>query len=393
MRKIKPGEIVIGEEERKAINEVLDSGWISEGPKVRQFERTWAKFIGTKHSILVNSGTSALIAGLEALRIKYDIPAGKKVITTPVTYIATSNAIVKAGLEPAYCDVDRNKFLIQPEGIEELLSKNPEEYCGILPVHLMGYACDMDRINAIAKKHGLFVFEDAAQAHGTRYKDKVLGSLGDISDFSFYIAHNIQVGELGAVNTNDPELIRLVRKIKANGRLCDCTVCTRSKGTCPKMDEDYDPRFKHDIIGYNFKTTEFQAALALAQFRKIDEIIKKRNEHVKYLNERLQGYEQLQLPVYDENVSYLAYPLITKDRMRIRHELEKEGIETRTLFECIPTQQPAYSRTYARQYKGKLPNAEYAGTNGFYIGCHQYLNEEDLEYIASTFAKVLGAKK
>ena len=392
MRKIKPGEIVIGEEERKAILEVLDSGWISEGPKVREFERRWAKFIGTKHSILVNSGTSALIAGLDALKIKYNIPEGKKVITTPVTYIATSNAIVKTGLEPVYCDVDRQKFTIQTEGIEALLEKNPDEYCGILPVHLMGYACDMDKINEIARKYQLFVFEDAAQAHGTKYKGKMLGSLGEISDFSFYIAHNIQVGELGAVNTNDPELIRLVRKIKANGRLCDCTQCTRSKGTCPKRDEDYDPRFTHDIIGYNFKTTEFQAALALAQMGRIDDIIKKRNEHVKYLNDNLQKYSELQLPVYDPDVSYLAYPLIAYDRMRIRHDLEKEGIETRTLFGCIPTQQPAYSK-YAMQYKGKLPNAEHIGTNGFYIGCHQYLEEEDLEYIVQTFAKIFGDKK
>ncbi|MFH1333369.1 MAG: DegT/DnrJ/EryC1/StrS family aminotransferase [archaeon] len=392
-RIIRISKIEMGDEEREGILDVLNSGWISESsPKIREFEKSWAKYIGTKQSILTNSGTSALIAGLQALKIKYDIPNGKKVITTPVTYIATSNAIVLSNLEPVYCDVDREKFLIQPEGIEKLLEKNPEEYCGILPVHLMGYACDMDAINSIAKKHGLFVFEDAAQAHGTKYNGKIVGSLGDISDFSFYIAHNIQVGELGAVNSNDPELIRLIRKIKANGRLCDCTICTRSQGTCPKMNEDYDPRFKHDIIGYNFKTTAFQAALALAQFGKIDEIIKKRSNNVKYLNENLKHHSGLQFPIYDENVSYLAYPIITENRMHIRQELEKQGIETRTLFECIPTQQPAYSK-YAKSYKGKLPNAEYIGTNGFYIGCHQYLEKEDLEYVVETFDNILGGKQ
>lgn len=387
-RRVKPGEIRIGEEERKAINEVLDSGWVSEGPKVRQFEHEWAKFVGTKHSILTNSGTSALIAGLNALKIKHKIPEGKKVITTPTTYIATSNAIVLSGLEPVYCDIDKEKFLINPEGIEAQIEKNPDEFCGILPVHLMGYACDMDKINRIAKKYNLFVFEDAAQAHGTKYKGKITGSMGEISDFSFYIAHNIQVGELGAVNTNDPYLLTLARKLKANGRLCECHVCIRGSNTCPHKDTDIDPRFTHDLIGYNFKTTEFQAALALAQLKKIEEIIKKRSYNVKYLNENLQKHNELQLPVYDRDTSYLAYPILVNDRHKVAKKLEERGIETRSLFGCIPTQQPAFYK-YANLYKGKLPNAELVAKKGLYIGCHQYLTQEDLDYVVNMFSEVL----
>lgn len=393
---ISTGEIKIGEEEKKLLDSVTESAKFSEGgPILRKFENSWARYIGTKYSLAVNSGTSALITGLLALKVKNKIPSGKKVITTPLTYAATSNAIIHAGFEPAYCDIDRERFIITPDNIEKLLEENPGDYCGIMPVHLMGYACDMDEINRIAKKHGLFVFEDAAEAHGTKYKGKVVGSLGDVSAYSFYIAHNIQAaGEMGAINSNDNDLIKLSRQIKANGRLCSCVRCTRDQGTCPYKDEDFDPRFTHVLIGYNFKTGEYPAALALAHLNKIDEIINKRKSNVKYLNEHLSKHAELQLPVYDENVSYLGYPIVSKERVKITKALEKHNprVLTRTLFGCIPTQQPAYINLgYAEKYKGKLPNAEYVGEYGFYIGCHQFLTQKDLDNIVSAFDDTLGA--
>ena len=333
----------------------------------------------------VNSGTSALIAGLEAIKNKFKVKAHTKIITTPLTYIATSNAIILTGLEPIYVDVDKETFCITPENIKAHIENNDSsDYRLILPVHLMGYACDMDEICKIAKHHGLLVFEDSAQAHGTLYKGKKTGSLSLLSDFSFYIAHNIQAGELGAVTTNDAEIARLVKKIKANGRSCDCPLCLRSEGKCPKLskegDADIDPRFNHEIIGYNFKTMEFPAALATVQLKKADWIKDKRSENVQYLNQELERFSDLlQLPKYDQNVSYMAYPIVIKkperiSRRKLREQLERLGIETRPLFGCIPTQQPAYS-SFREKYKNRLPIAEYIGYNGFYIGCHQYLNQ------------------
>lgn len=402
MKRVHVGDFKIGEEERQAINEVLDSGRISEGKRVKKFEEEFAKFIGTKHAIALNSGTSALIAGLTALKYhkKLNIRSKTKVITTPLTYIATSNAIVLSGYEPVYVDVDRETFCITPENIRTHLenTNNVSKYSLILPVHLMGYACDMDGINKVAKEFGLITFEDSAQAHGTIYKGKKTGSLSLLSDFSFYIAHNIQAGELGAITTDDPEIAKLVKKIKANGRMCDCSVCQRAEGKCPKLfsykgNEDFDPRFTHELIGYNFKPMEFQAALGITQLKKVDWITEKRGENVRYLNEGLEKFSDiLQLPKHDENVSYLAYPIVIKDpkkisRKKLRYELEKNGVETRPLFGCIPTQQPAYSYLKDR-YCGKLPNAEYVGSNGFYVGCHQYLRQNDLDFIISKFAEV-----
>ncbi|MHA1409555.1 MAG: DegT/DnrJ/EryC1/StrS family aminotransferase [Candidatus Odinarchaeia archaeon] len=402
--RIKVGDLKIGEQERNLINDILDSNRISEHKYVFNFEKEWAKFIGTKYSILLNSGTSALIAGLMALLYDKRFPKIKKeakVITSPVTYIATSNAIRLAGLEPVYVDIHLDDFTLIPEKVEETIeSFDKDDFGIILPVHLMGYPNDMDILSDISKKYDLVLFEDAAQSHGSLYKGKKTGMFSLLADYSFYIAHNVQVGEMGAIVTDDQDIWKWVKKIKANGRVCDCPVCTRDKGICPYEDKnpdtDYDPRFLHDILGYNFKVMEFQAAIGLVQLEKINEIIKKRQQNVKFLNKNLNKFSDiLQLPKYSDDVSYLAYPIVIKrgkdrkiTRKYLRQRLEEMGIETRPLFGCIPLHQPSYSYL-KNEYEKKLPNAEYIGENGFYIGCHQYLSEDDLEYIVYSFENVL----
>lgn len=313
--KVYVGFFELGDEARRVINEVLDAGRISEGKFTQDFEKSFAGYCGTKYSIATSSGTSALQAGLIAMgyHSKYKDKLGKKIITSPLTYIATANAIHFSGYTPAFADIDPVRFSLIPEKVEDLLaqSKNPrDEYFAILPVHLMGYPCDMDALKDIAEKYDLVLLEDSAQAHGSMYKGRKTGSMGLFSAFSFYIAHNIQAGEMGAVTSNDDELIRLVRQVKANGRVCDCPVCTRPQGKCPHRpkesdgDDDFDPRFSHSILGLNFKTMEFQAALGLSQLKLADMIFKTRQRNVKYFNENLAIYNNiLPLPEYDENVS------------------------------------------------------------------------------------------
>ena len=293
--------------------------------------------------------------------------------------------------------MDRETFSLLPSGVEKILAEhNPQEFIAILPVHLMGFPCDMDEINTLARKYDLFSFEDAAQAHGSTYNGKVCGSLGDLADFSFYVAHNIQAGELGAINTDNKEIKNLVKKIKAHGRACVCDVCKRMEGQCPQLkaytgEEDFEPRFTHDIFGFNLKTSEFNTALALNKLDEMDEINNVRRDNVRYLNEGLKKHSDiLQLPKHSEEISYLGYPLVLKKggRKQVREGLEKKGIETRTLFGCIPTQQPSFSYL-KEEYNGRLPNAEYVGGNGFYIGCHQFLNKEDLDHIIKSFDEVL----
>jgi CDP-6-deoxy-D-xylo-4-hexulose-3-dehydrase len=395
MKWVSIGDFKFSIEERMAINEIINSNRITEGKNVFLFEKEFADFINTKYAIVTNSGTSALIMGLEAIK-DIGVKSNTNIITTPLTYIATVNAIKITGYNPVFVDVSLENYVITPDNVLEHLERidDVENYSLILPVHLMGFPVDMDEINRICDKFGLLSFEDSAQAHGTLYKTRKCGSLSIASAFSFFIAHNIQVGEMGALTTSDPIVAKTSRRVKANGRMCDCSICTRSKGTCPHGEnKEYDPRFTHTHIGYNFKTTEFMAAIGLAQLRNVDKIKEKRIQNVKILNENLSKYSDiLQLPRYSDDISYMAYPLLIKNagisRSKLLYELEKKGIENRPLFYCVPTQQPSYGYL-KKEYEGKLSNAEYIGNNGFYIGCHQYLKEEDIDYIINVFNEVL----
>lgn len=395
------GEFRMDDSTREAIERVMASGRISEWRETRAFEQAFSEYIGTGHGVALNSGTSALIAGLTALRNVSDRRHDRKklrVLTSPLTYVATANAIVLAGMEPVFVDVDPRTFCITPEAVEEMLDGDEDDDIDVLlPVHLMGYPCDMTRLRKMTTERGLHLVEDSSQAHGTLHNGKRVGSMSDLSTFSFYIAHNIQAGELGAVLTDSHDIARSVRKIKANGRLCDCVVCTRDQGKCPKFRDgtnSWDPRFLHDEIGYNFKTMEFPAAIATVQISRADEIAAKRRMNVKLLNDLLSEHsDHLRLPMYSEEVSYLGYPIVIRDpakvnRERLQIELESSGVETRPLFGCIPIHQPSFSHLRST-YRDRLPNAEYLGSNGLYIGCHQYLEEDDLRLVAEAFSTSL----
>ena len=228
MERIKVGDFKIGLEEKKAIDEVLNSRRISEGEKTKKFEEEWAKFIGTKYCVATSSGAGALITVLTALKYLYKLENRPKVITSPLTYIADVSALSVTGFEPIFVDINPETFCITPENIERHLSSitDPEDYSMILPVDLMGYSAELNKIKEIAKKYNLLVLEDAAEAHGTVYNGEKCGSNANAGIFSFYIAHNIQAGEMGAITTNSYDIYRLSKKIKAQGRACECLVCT-----------------------------------------------------------------------------------------------------------------------------------------------------------------------
>ncbi len=395
--RVKIGDLVFGPEEKRAINELMDNSTISEGTKCREFEQEFSKFIGTKFSVGACNGTATLMLVMYALRYHsaYRFKGGEKVITTPLTYIATSNSIVTTGYEPVYVDINLDDFSISAEKIKEHLEnvKDTDNYRAMMPVHLMGYPCDMDEINKIAAANNMAVVEDSAEAHGSLYKGRRTGSMGLAGSFSFYIAHNIQAGEFGAITTNDTELTNLCRRMKGNGRICYCTVKETENGTCAHQNLGFHPRYMHDVIGFNFKPMEYQAVIALLQLKSVDWILSKRQENVKHLNDALSSLDgTLKLPTHSTDISYLGYPLMVMDKNFSRNKVSKQladaGIENRPIFNCIPTQQQAYAH-FKKQYEGKLPNAEFVGNNGFYVGCHQYLKQEELDHIANTLKSIL----
>lgn len=396
---VRIGDLKLSDDEKKKFYELIDSEMFSEGKYVREFEAKWASYVNTKHSTIFNSGTSAMMAGFAALQHseKYNVKKSSKVITTPLTYIATVNSVVNTNLEPVFVDV-RDDFNIDPEEIAKVLeeSDDPSQFSIVLPVHLMGYVCDMDRINSIAKKHNLVVFEDAAEATGSLYKGRPVGSLSTLSDFSFYMAHAICAGEMGTLNTSDDELKGLADSIKANGRMDIRTVHERISQAGQfevESDSGLDPRYAAGIIGYNFKATEFQALLGLGQITQAKEIIQKRQENLKYLNEGLEKHSDvLQLPKYSKDLSYLGYTLVLKDdniqRKKIRDELDKRKIESRPLFGSIPHHQPSFAHV-RKEYEGKLPKANFLGSRGFYVGVHQYLTQDQLDHVIKSFDEII----
>jgi len=398
---IRVGDLRIGRREKTAIQKVLASGRISEGPVTRAFEERWADFVGTRYCVATSSGSGALITALTALKYKHGFKDGAKAIVTPLTYAATLSALICTGFEPVFADVEPDTFCLDADKVEALLrrSKNAHAFKLILPVDLIGYMPRMDRLRRLAARYKLAFLEDAAEAHGSVYKGRRAGAWGDAGIFSFYIAHNIQAGEMGAVTTNDKEIYTLSKKIKAQGRACVCPSCTRHEGYCPlsRPGVDADPRFTHDVIGYNFKTMEFPAALALTQMERVEKIIRKRQDNIRFLNEGLAPFAHLlQLPIHSREVSYLAYPIIIRDPKRLsRRELcrglEKRGIENRYLFGCLPLQQPAFA-AYKKKAAGTIPIAKNLGAQGFYLGCHQYLTRRDLRRIIAAFSDILKGR-
>jgi len=376
---IRIGDLKLGPEERKALQYVIDREWLSEGPETRAFEDEFAAYVGTKYCIAVSSGTAALMCALTALK-QDDRWHLSYVLLPALTFVADANAVSLCGLEPVFADVDPITF-----GLDMGSVAFGTHFDCVLPVHLMGYPVDWDYIveNVNYLRRGVPILEDACEAHGSSIGSDLCGSLGTLSVFSFYIAHTVQAGELGCICTNDPELAKSLRRIKAHGRLCVCRECTRNTTGCPYIESvSLDPRFLALTPGYNFKASEFQSAIARVQLRKIEENITRRFYNRLRLNELLSDVDELQLPPAYDNAVPMAYPMVLLDghsRNSVLKNLTRRGVECRPLFGCIPTQQPAYA-AYARS--NRWPNAEWLGQKGFYVGCHQYLTDEDLELMA-----------
>ncbi len=243
----------LGKEELKELKEVLKSQWISGGPKIKKFQEEIAKVCGVKHAVTVCNGTQALYVGLKIL----GVGPGDEVIVPDFTFIASANAVVWTGAKPVFVDVDERTFNIDPSKIEKAITKKTR---AIMPVHLYGQSADMTAIMKIAKKHHLYVVEDAAQGIGVKFKGKPVGSFGDVGCLSFYADKTITTGEGGMVLTNDSTLAQKVTILSNQGRI--------SRGW-----------YIHENLGYNFRMCDFQAAVGLGQLKKLPLIIKKKKRN------------------------------------------------------------------------------------------------------------------
>ncbi len=386
-RNIGVGCADIGQKEKDYVNEVLNSERLSYGKFIAAFENEFAKAHGVRHAIMVNSGTSALRIAVACLKEFGNWQDGDEVIVPAVTFVATSNVILDRGLMPVFVDVDSKTYNIDAAKIEEKITPKTR---AIMAVHLFGQPAEMEPIMAIAKKHNLKIIEDSCETMFVKYKEKPVGSFGDISCFSTYVAHLLVTGVGGLALTNNDELAVIMKSLANHGRdniymnIDDDDNLDRDK-----LAMVVNRRFNFIRHGYSFRATEMEGALGLAQLERKDEILSKRQKNAEYLTLHLQKYENyLQLPWHPTYAghAFMMYPIMIKhtriDKKDLVLFLEEKGIETRDMLPLI--NQPAYIKLFGN-LEEKYPVAKWINNNGFYIGCHQKLGTEDLDYIVSAF--------
>lgn len=349
----------LGEKEKQNVMECLDSTWISsKGKFVKEFERDFAAYIGTKYGTAVNNGTVALHLALLAL----GIGKGDEVIVPALTYVASVNTIRYTGATPVFVDSLADTWQVDPDDIERKITKNTR---AIIPVHLYGYPCDMDRIMEIARKHDLFVIEDCAEAIGSEYKGRKVGTFGDIACFSFFGNKTITTGEGGMVLTNDATLYERSCRLK-------------DQGTAK------DREYWHDIIGYNYRMTNICAAIGAAQLERVEEFIGKKIKLAEYYMDRLADTPVVCHKNLDkENIkhTYWMFSILAKDaeeRTALRSHMKADGIETRPTFYPAHTL-PMYSEKYQ-----KLPVAESLGWRGINLPSWPMLTTEQLDTVCDS---------
>ena len=389
MNKIGVGYALITDLEKKYVNMALDSGRLSPGPFVQKFEKKFAEMHKQKYGIACNSGTSSLHVALEALKEKYSWDQNSEVLVPAITFIATSNAVMHAGMKPVFVDVDSRTYNIDTKLIEEKITENT---VAIMPVHTFGQPCEMDSIVKIATKYGLKIVEDCAEAHFAVYKGRPVASFSNIAGSSTYVAHTITTGIGGVITTDDTNLAEIARSLIAHGRACTCENCIayNSKQVCKlRMQTEMDRRFMMIRLGYSYRIGELEGALGVAQLENKDFIINTRKANAKILTDGLKVVVQyLQLPYYPEYVehSFMMYPLVIKDdkaftRNEIVKYLEQNNIETRPMLPLL--NQPIYKEIFGDIEKD-YPVAQWINNNGFYVGCHHGLSKEELNMIIKT---------
>ncbi len=365
MKRIPVAQPTLGENEKKYVIDCLDSTWISSvGKYIGAFEEQFANFCGVKHAIACNNGTTALHLALVALGVG---PADEVIIPT-VTYIATANCVAYCHATPVLVDVEPGTMNIDPAAIEAKITPKTK---GIIPVHLYGHPADMEAIHTIAKKHNLFVLEDAAEAHGATVWGKRVGSLGNCATFSFFGNKILTTGEGGMVTTNDDELAARLRLFRGQGM-------------------DPQRRYWFPVVGYNYRMTNIQAAIGLAQMERIGTALTRRREMARWYHEALSCLaDRIELPTESHWAGhvYWMYNIFLKDADETRRDsvmklMDQAGIETRPVFYPMHVMPPYFEGT-------PYPVADDWARRGINLPSHEGLTRADIERIAETLEKAV----
>jgi len=375
MNSIPYGRQSIDEEDVHAVVDVLHSDWLTTGPKVDEFERSICDYCGYRHAVAVNSGTSALDIAIQSL----ELPKGTEVITTPFTFAATSNALLYNGLVPVYADISRDTRNIDPKDIRKKIT---DKTGAILFVDYAGQPCDINEIREICCEYDLFMIEDACHALGAAYQGKKIGSLSDMTIFSFHPVKLITTGEGGMVTTNDSSRADSLRLLRSHG--IDKTAHHLSDTGAPWA---YDM----GTLGRNYRMTDIQAALGISQAKKIDAFVQKRTKLSQLYNELLQDIHQIELPVTLENVTHAwhLYTILLKGVKRdaVYSYLKSQNIGVNLHY--IPTYHFSYYQKNHPQNPTQFPVTEDVFNHILTLPLYPELREEDIQFIVETLKKAI----
>ena len=401
---VPPSGKVIGETELQYMVDASLDGWLTTGRFNERFEKELAKFIGVKHLITVNSGSSANLVAFSALTSPKlgdrAIMKGDEVIGVAAGFPTTVNPIVQFGAIPVFVDVDLKTHNIDADLIEAAITSKTK---AIMLAHTLGNPYNLKKVKELCDKYNLWLIEDCCDALGAKYNGQHVGTFGDIATCSFYPAHHITMGEGGAVFTNNSELITIAESFRDWGRDCYCK--PGCDNTCGKrfdqqlgdLPQGYDHKYTYSHLGYNLKITDMQAACGLAQLERLPEFIERRNQNFDYLKKRLSGLtEFIELTEATENSmpSWFGFPVTLKetagiDRVDVTKYLDQNKIGSRLLFAGNLTRQPYFENVEYR-VGGDLTNTDITMSQTFWLGIYPGLGKEQLDYIAEKLEEFFG---
>lgn len=374
------GAPAIGEAEIAEVVATLRSGWLGTGPKVARFEAEFRDYVGSRHAVALNSGT----AGLHLALVAIGIGPGDEVITSPLTFSATANAIVHAGATPVFADVDAQTMNIKPEAVVQAVTPRTR---AILPVHFAGRPCDMDPIATVARGHGLHIVEDAAHATEGKYRGRSVGTLGDLAAFSFYVTKNLVTGEGGMVTTDSAARAAEIRIRSLHG-------ISRDAWTRYSADDDrsYDTLYP----GYKYNMTDLQAALGIHQLARLEVNLQVRQRHWRRYDEAFRNHPCLTTPApadpRDRHGRHLYTVLLDPDRAKMSRgefiaRLKAENVGTGIHFTPVHLHS-YYAKTFSFT-RGQFPTAEFIGDRTVSLPLSATLTDEDVEDVIAAILRVL----
>jgi len=381
MDTVSVGTFEVNEQMRELVERVLDTGRISYGPLSRELERRFAALHDCKFAVLSNSGTSSLQVALQALKELHGWQDGDEVLVPSVTFVATANVVLHNRMIPVLVDVDPQYYDMAVDNVEQAITPDTR---AMIPVHLFGQPAQMIYLDQVAQQYGLAVIEDSCETMFVSHAGHKVGSWGDVGCFSMYAAHLLTAGVGGIATTDDPELAAKMRSIVNHGRDGIYISIDDDEGLDGEgLREVITRRLSFETVGHSYRITELEAALALGQLDDWREMIRTRQGNAAYLSDGLkplarEGYLQLPKTRRDSEHAWMMYPLVMlrEDKWGVCNYLEERGIETREMLRL--TDQPCYQGLWKPT---DYPVAEWLNQRGFYVGCHQGLDESDLDRI------------